>query len=44
MDTQIGNVVGLKHRGRDSTNQSIILEVITDGQSGQRMSNTRGSH
>jgi pre-mRNA-splicing factor ATP-dependent RNA helicase DHX15/PRP43 len=33
MDVQVGNVVGLKHRGRDLTNRATRLEVVTDGQS-----------
>jgi pre-mRNA-splicing factor ATP-dependent RNA helicase DHX15/PRP43 len=33
MDVQVGNVVGLKHRGRDLTNRTTRLEVVTDGKS-----------
>ncbi|KAL8834431.1 MAG: hypothetical protein Q9170_003753 [Blastenia crenularia] len=31
MDVEVGGVVGLKHRGRDSTISKTRLEVITDG-------------
>lgn len=33
----VGGVVGLKHKGRDSTNASTRLEVLTDGNSGHQI-------